>query len=361
MEPISTVDEEWEKFMDADDAEEEDYLDTNSTISDALNDVEKSGDTVPTPSDLYISTKSKIAYLNNAENLDLMKIFWGIPIIPYAQATNGVIKKQTKFNSTTPEELNYIQDMAKSYLYVNQLVITSISNPTGRIKFKDSRKVSIGISKKDLLSYRCKEKGAFYNCVVLILRLKVEETFNEYHIKIFNTGKVEIPGIPNDDIFDIVKQNVLEILAPFVPHPLDYTAVSIMVLINSNFNCGFFINREALFDILKYKYNIQCMFDPCSYPGIQCKFYYNSERSFQSGSKISEEQEGTTEVSFMIFRTGSGLIVGMCEEYILHIIYEFIKRVLLEEYDKISLKNVVPTGAKTKTKKPRRKIITVIP
>jgi hypothetical protein len=57
-------------------------------------------------------------------------------------------------------------------------------------------------------------------------------------------------------------------------------------LINSNFNCGFFINREALYDILKFKYNLQSIYDPCSYPGIQCKFYYNPDVGFQNGSQI---------------------------------------------------------------------------
>ena len=44
----------------------------------------------PIPSDIYISTKSKIAYLTAPVDL---KIFWDIPVIPYATPSNGVIKK----------------------------------------------------------------------------------------------------------------------------------------------------------------------------------------------------------------------------------------------------------------------------
>ena len=36
-------------------------------------------------------------------------------------------------------------------MYVDEQIITSINNPTGRIKFKDIRKISIGISKKDII------------------------------------------------------------------------------------------------------------------------------------------------------------------------------------------------------------------
>ena len=115
-----------------------------------------------------------------------------------------------------------------------------------------------------------------------------------------------------------------------------------------------------MFDILSLKYKMQCMYDPCSYPGIQCKFYYNVLRKTQTGSKKTDEID-STEVSFMIFRTGSVLIVGMCEEHILYIIYEFIKKILVEEYTHIfqSSPAISIQSSKLKIKKPRKKIIMV--
>ena len=77
-------------------------------------------------------------------------------------------------------------------------------------------------------------------------------------------------------------------LQPHIETTLEYVPdATHTVLINSNFNCGFYINRELLFDILKSKYNIQCIYDPCSYPGIQCKFYYNPQDEIQSGAQLS--------------------------------------------------------------------------
>ena len=115
------------------------------------------------------------------------------------------------------------------------------------------------------------------------------------------------------------------------------------VLINSIFKCGYNINREALYDILKYKYNLQTIYDPCSYPGIQCKFYYNPDVAVQTGSQISEEckkkYRNINQVSFMIFRTGSVLIVGKCEENVLREIYEFIKNILVVEYKQVFEEN----------------------
>jgi hypothetical protein len=273
-----------------------------------------------------------------------------------------------KFNSFTNDELEFIKTKLTGLECVDEHVITSINNPNGRIKFKDIRKVSIGISKKDLLSYRCKKKSAFYNCFVLILRLKVDELFKEFHVKIFNTGKVEMPGIQNEQSYQMLLVLLIETLQPYVEEKLEFkNNIGETVLINSNFNCGFFINREILNTILKNKYNIHCIYDPCSYPGIQCKFYYNEDIKLQTGCMISEENKAKykniKEVSFMIFRTGSVLIVGKCDESVLLIIYEFLKNILHNEYLTIAQKNMLATepneGVKDKKKKLRKKNINV--
>ena len=372
---VENIDDEWEKFISNDYGEDPDIdlVDPDNlsneitlNISKNMNDKNnRNSCDIPKATEIYISTKSKIAYLN--QEIDLKEIFWKIPVIQYSIPKNGIIKKQMKFNSLQQEELDYIKEQLKDELYYDEQIITSINNPNGRIKFKDIRKVSVGISKKDIMSYRSKKKSAFYNCFVMILRIYIENMFKEFHIKVFNTGKVEIPGIQNDQIYDQVLKTLLRTLQPYIKEPLGYLQKSDTVLINSNFNCGFYINREALYDILKMKYNIQCIYDPCSYPGIQCKFYYNPEVDVkkQTGSQISNEDKDKykqiVQVSFMIFRTGSILIVGMCNENVLYIIYEFIKEMLINEFYHISQPNVLSGGsgdlAKNKNKKIRKKQI----
>jgi len=178
-------------------------------------------------------------------------------------------------------------------------------------------------------------------------------------VKIFNTGQLEIPGIQNDETFQKILEVVIDILKTYSPEddvPLKCKEDSIKtVLINSNFNCGFYINREALFEILKFKYNIQCIYDPCSYPGIQCKFYYDTK----TGIKSMEDEKSTTvlSVSFMVFRTGSVLIVGKCDESVLHVIYEYLKDLLTKEFSAIMLKLTDVNIVKDKKKKVRRKKI----
>ena len=362
------LDDEWEMFLSNqmttdNDVEEEDSSTTNCFGYHKNSHSEKTvvveeiprdlSIEIPKASDIYISTKSKIAYLNHS--MDLNTIFWGIKVIPYSTPEEGIIKKQMKFNSMTEEELLIIKENLKNEVYYEEQIITSIHNPTGRIKFKDIRKISVGISKKDIMSYRIKKKSAFYNCFVMIMRIKVEDTFKEFHIKIFNTGKVEIPGVQNDENYNTILLNIIKVLQPFIKTEiLDYNQKSITVLINSNFNCGFYINREKLHEIFKYKYNIQSIYDPCSYPGIQSKFYYHTHLEKQTGVKMLDDKE-QIEVSFMVFRTGSILIVGMCDEKVLYDIYEFLKDLLIVEFYEINQKVIKEEIKVSKDKKKLRK------
>jgi len=354
-----------------DDNNKDDNLDFNQDIlsRDILSEL-NCKDTKAT--EIYISTKTKIAYLNQI--IDLKSVFWNVPVTEYAKPCDSVIKKQMKFNSNELSELNEIKDKLKYESHYEEYVITHIDNPSGRIKFKDIRKVSIGVSKKDIMSYRCKQKSAFYNCFVLILRMKVKTSYKEFHVKIFNTGKLEIPGVQNEETFEMILTLIIKLLQPHVKETIAFKENTCeTVLINSNFNCGFFINREVFYDILKFKYNIQSIYDPCSYPGIQCKFYYNHDLGIQNGCQISEDNKkihtNISQVSFMIFRTGSVLIVGKCDENVLLNIYEFLKNILIHEKNKICQinttnintydKNTSSLLLKDKKKKIRRKTITI--
>jgi len=346
------IDDEWEQFLTVPDDECQEEVSEEVVASTISNEI------CPKATDIYISTKTNIAYLNTT--IDLKGVFWKIPIIDYGTPIVGIVKKQMKFNSTSSDELQELNDNLRDITCLEQNVITSINNPSGRIKFKDIRKVSIGLCKKDIVSYRSKKKSAFYNCFVMILRLKSGDIFKEYHVKVFNTGKLEIPGIQSDESFLEILELVIETMKPHTCHTLHVLHEKThTVLINSNFNCGFYINRETLFDTLKLKYNLECIYDPCSYPGIQCKFYYYEGLEQQTGVQQTSIDNGVV-VSFMIFRTGSVLIVGKCDEYVLRNIYSFLKLILANEFGHVGVK-IIDRNAivKPKNTKMRRKIISV--
>lgn len=327
----------------------------------------------PVCEDLYISTKTKVLYLN--QEIDIHRIFWLIPIIEYWQQKEGVIKKQMKIVSKSREEFAAYQQKLVGIPYWRDYIIKQIDNPAARrIKFKDERKLTVGLSKKDIMNCRSKQKNAFYNCFAMILRFHCGGEYKEIHVKVFNTGKLEIPGILNNALLETVQRMVLEILSPHVEGALFYVSEDRgdeNVLINSNFNCGFYINREKTHAILRSdKWGIESAYDPCSYPGVKCKFYFNHDWGFdverQRGQvttadrqmKMSElgDSKTYTEISFMIFRTGSCLIVGNCSERILLFVFDFIKRFLTEEYENIQVVNEGPVAKSKKTKIRKRSV-----
>ena len=341
----------------------------NSNLQSSLSEI------VVNDYQLSISTQTKVLFLNCPINIE--DIFWKIPVIEYWQPKNGVIKKQMKIISKNKDEYIAYQLKLQGIKMFDEQIIKQIDNPLARsIKFKDERKLTIGISKKDLLLTN-KKKNAFFNCFALVIRFKFDNIFREIHIKVFNTGKMEIPGLANENIYHIVRKMILEILQDCIQDTLlfyidDDMKTDNNILINSNFNCGFFIQRDFLYAILISKYEIETSYDPCTYPGIKCKFYFKNNLNFDSVTqdgrvdiednklKLKElnDCKKYTEISFMIFRTGSCLIVGNCNTNIIHFVFEFIRNVLTNEYSQI----VLPSDTeclKKKTKKIKKKNISL--
>jgi len=316
------LNDEWSKFLLSDEHETVEREARDTTLK------------VPKCGDISISTKTKIVYLNI--EIDLFKLFWDFPMISYDEFGEGIIKKQIKFNFNTKEQVQEFETrISEVKLYNSVTVINKIDNTNGRILFKDIRKVDIGICKKDLLKMNKKnEKSAFYNCFVFIYRIQIENKYKEFHIKLFNTGKIEIPGIQSEANVDLVIKHIIQLLSPFYKSSVfEKKEMRETILINSNFICNYYINRDELFNILKTKYLVKCSYDPCSYPGIQCKY------------KLPH-----SEVSFMIFRTGSVLIVGKCEDEELYKIYNFIKTIFEAEFYNIYENNNEVSKKKIKKK-----------
>ena len=137
MTSMLDLDEAWENFCDGD------YDIKTNRQQPAITSEE-----TPKSSPIYISTKTKISYLDR--KIDLHKVFWDIPIVPYHIPKIGVIKKQMKFNSSSQEDLDIIQGKLPKDIHTDEHIISRIVKPEGRIKFRDVRKISIGLCKKAL-------------------------------------------------------------------------------------------------------------------------------------------------------------------------------------------------------------------
>lgn len=331
---------------------------------------------------LTISTKTKKPSLNITDKINILDFFWKLPIIEYWKPVEGIIKKQMKVVCSTEEETAELDRRKLSeYYFKERKIVKQEENANRKTKYKDERKISAGICLKDVMNCRGKNTGgAMYNCVAITLRIKNPNTndYFETHVKIFNTGKLEVPGILDISLYENIKTKLLDILSPlFLPHVLEYVQPKgDTVIINSNFRIGFNINRDILYSILRSdKYKMDTIYEPCTYPAVKTKYYFCNDIGFnkelQNGNVQPEDNNlkskdliksnRYTIISFMVFRTGSCLIVGNCTEPVLYFVYEFVKQLLLDERDKIFVPATaeVPVNKKLKASKPRSRKVQV--
>ena len=138
---MTTCNDEWEQFC-------------NNTFNEktSINEVKNQNINIPKATNLYISTKTKIGYLN-VENINLPEVFDKIPITPYANQCEGIIKKQIKitFDNITCFDI-YKKKLNECYSKVDIY---------GLSKTKIVKNIIIGLSNKDLLSIKKKKRGHF--------------------------------------------------------------------------------------------------------------------------------------------------------------------------------------------------------
>lgn len=346
-------------------------------------DLEKYEDVVKYSKPLRISTMTKIVYLNNSNIINIDKLFWLLPIINYNSFQTGIVKKNIKINSNSIEYTNEIQEIVDKLHADNtpNFSQTILKKTKKKNVYKQQQIIRMGISNKDIKKKDEKTK-AFFNCIAMFIRIKIDTGFKEIHVKIFNTGKLEIPGIKNNDILYKILYYIVDLLNKLNSNniiispnnKINFIESSIKnILINSNFNCGYFISRENLFDILVHKYNMTTSFDACRYTGMKCKFYYNSIKDVQDGiceCRYHHNNSDNTEdklkpctkkgsgsgigqckiISIMIFRTGSVMIVGNCTQKMLYIIYEHIKKILIDEFNNVNNGGITEDIIKKKSK-----------
>ena len=97
---MDNIDDEWLRYLQGN-TESTQHKKSVETLKPETSDTSEKLD-VPECDDLYISTKTKVLFLN--QEIDINNIFWKIPVIEYWQPINGIVKKQIKIVSKTPEE-----------------------------------------------------------------------------------------------------------------------------------------------------------------------------------------------------------------------------------------------------------------
>ena len=200
-----------------------------------------------------------------------------------------------------------------------------------------------GFSKKMLRKKRKKtKKKIFYNQATL----HVVHDNKIMNVKLFNNGKIQITGLKKEDQGIILIQNLIQYFQNISIFDKEVSIVDHkLVLINSDFDIGFEINREILHQEI-IDSGIYSSYEPCNYPGVNIKYFINQNQfdgiccceSLCNGKGRAEGDGKCKKVSIAVFKSGKIIITGGQNIDQLETSYRFIKNFIEERKQLFVLK-----------------------
>jgi TATA-box binding protein (TBP) (component of TFIID and TFIIIB) len=355
----------------------------------------------PDPSPLVISTKSQEVRLNIPVDLDIFwKIPLISYDASDTGVVKKIILIKLynvdQFNECNAKKQQGVLTPGCSYVKQRVMNHTDIQIAEKR-KFYHKSVVAYGINSKDFHKVK---NTAFRNSFGLIFRIclpeeKEEESvskktkrlkYHEYNVKIFNTGRITFTGVKHECILKELFSRVLTILKTYSEHgefndcsPNLDDHKQVKILVNSNFKCGFCIHQLKLRQIIATKYKQDCIYNAGNqYTGLRSKYYYDLSKppEEQTGKYVCKQPQAAAaasiadtlaaelttipdiikkktsknrtskmiplpdhimRVSYAVFRTGSVLVAGKCNDDILNMAYKHIANMLAEEFKYIYL------------------------
>lgn len=385
--------------------EEEDALEGDSCSGGGGS----SGDLIPfintrtSDGRLNISTKSNVLKLN-VSAVPYVDLFWKTPVMPYLLPREGIVRKELMVQLTTQQKADeyfrrrdaYVNRYPDQMISERMLPISSARGAaagSGGLRFApfeteekyrgvhDARSLHVGVCQKEIECKKREERKAFPNCFVFYLRWSRDGglTFEESHIKIFSTGKIDMPGINCSRQLSHVK----ELIQRLVFSPAMIRAVGLredlrvespppsaclsseeakVVLVNAEFQCNFCINTTRLRDLLFRKFGLKSELKNET-PGLKCALFVRKnaplsrkEQNFQLApeDELVHRQNKTVreqhyKITYTFFHSGEVLVSGACPEVFLLFTFDFIKEVMLENWRAIQ-----SDAPRTNTKKAKK-------
>ena len=187
-----------------------------------------------------------------------------------------------------------------------------------------------GFSEKSLIKKRKKKKKKiFYNQATI----HVIQDGKIMNVKLFNNGRVQITGLKHENQGEILVNKLLQYFKDF-EIVCDYTKLidSQIVMINSDFDLGFEINREELHKEI-IDSDIYSSYEPCIYPGVNIKYFINSNNTFSGICDCNRLCNGKgkgcgdgdcKKVTIAVFKSGKVIITGGSNKSQINESYRFI-------------------------------------
>jgi TATA-box binding protein (TBP) (component of TFIID and TFIIIB) len=202
-----------------------------------------------------------------------------------------------------------------------------------------------GFSKKMLRKKRKKTiKKMFYNQATL----HVFHDGKIMNVKLFNNGKIQITGLKKENQGPELIKNLIDYFYDISMFDDDKQIEIInhkLVLINSDFDLGFQIDREELHNEI-IDSGIYSSYEPCIYPGVNIKYFINQNQfdgicscnSMCNGKGRADGDGNCKKITIAVFKSGKVIITGGQNINQIETSYRFIKNFIDERKDIFRLK-----------------------
>ena len=200
-----------------------------------------------------------------------------------------------------------------------------------------------------------KANNNFYNSICISVKIREDKCIN---LMIFTNGRITCTGSKQDndglDAANLLLDEMRKMPDIFEDECVDGIEVINyeVVMINSNFFVGFFVDNHKLYDILirnRDKYKLFCSFDPRVYQGVKIYFMWNNNQvekngvcmcqkkkcKFSAKKKNGNGEGDCRRISVAVFGTGKVLIAGAKNDTQLYDTYNYIVKLLQENYHNI--------------------------
>jgi TATA-box binding protein (TBP) (component of TFIID and TFIIIB) len=206
-----------------------------------------------------------------------------------------------------------------------------------------SDKPSRGFHHKFISEKKKKKKKVFYNQITILVVVDGDTN----NIKLFNNGSISMTGVKSKE----TGQKAVVILYEKLKNTRDETGTSVfdnmecevehfnVVLINSDYDIGYEIKRSELHQILVTQYKIFSSFEPCIYPGVNSKYFWNTaylDNEFKgkcycttpcNGKGNGNGDGNCKKVTVSAFQSGSVIITGAKTFEQINAAYTFINKI----------------------------------
>jgi|TARA_B110000285_G_scaffold146783_1_gene163828 TATA-box binding protein (TBP) (component of TFIID and TFIIIB) len=218
--------------------------------------------------------------------------------------------------------------------------------------------INKGVNNKKFSKKKSDSRKYFYNQVTIHI-FNSKKANKRVNVKVFNNGTIQMTGVNSHEIGEYTAKTVI---TEFNKLPLDIKIFDHenvqqigeleTVLINSDFDIRSEINREKLHrHIILNGY--MSSFEPCTYPGVNIKFYHNPIRQNYGICDCETPCDGKgknntcKKITVAVFKSGKIIITGGRSKNNIQTAYEFITEFIEENREEVLVKDGVKEAAAT--------------